>query len=329
MKHTPTVDRPPGRLLRRIAECVASKATCDRVLFPLLADLEFEHAKARAPWARGFVRARGVVAFWQAFGVTSVMDSSRHLWTNAWGSTEEEGQATKRLLVRVGLGATVVTALLLGSEYSFHLGSVSFLLIPSMIPVALPTATLFAFALGTKAPADGQRKAALRVVLLASLATFATSAWLNPIANQQYVRRVYDIVAPESVGHTLSRGDREMTFDELIVRSSELRATGHGKEAPRFDLEWHKKPALGSACLALAFAGLAIASRLRRTVWRFVAAFAVYFVFYVLLRLGEQAARTGSLAPALAMWGPVLLIAAASVAVLTVSRRGVAAVAGR
>ena len=247
------------------------------------------------------------------------------MWANAWGATDDESQATKRLLVRVGLGATVITALLLGIEYprfrSLHLGSVSFLLIPSTISVALPMATLFAFALGTKTHAHRQRKPALRVVLLMGLATFVTAAWLTPIANQQYRRRVYDIVAPESVGHPLSRGDREMPFDELAARSSELRSTGHGNEAGRFDLEWHKKPALGSACLALAFAGLAIASRLRRTVWRFVAAWGVGLVAYGLLRIGEQAADTGRLSPALAMWGPFLLITAVSLAVLAVGRR--------
>ncbi|HEY6552442.1 MAG TPA: hypothetical protein VI669_03765, partial [Vicinamibacteria bacterium] len=82
MEHEPAVAPPPGRLLRWIAERVASRATCERVLFPLLADLEFEHTAARGPWARGLVRARGVLAFWQAFGITSMVDSGRHLWAN-------------------------------------------------------------------------------------------------------------------------------------------------------------------------------------------------------------------------------------------------------
>ncbi len=105
------------------------------------------------------------------------------------------------------------------------------------------------------------------------------------------------------------------------MRSSELRSAGSGKEAKRFELEWHKKPAFGASCLALALAGIAIASTLRRTLWRFVAAFAVYFVFYVLLRLGEQAADAGLVAPALAMWGPVLLVITVSLAVLGMARR--------
>jgi hypothetical protein len=62
MEHEPAVDPAPGCLLRWIAERVASRATCERVLFPLLADLQFEHSEARRPWARAFVRARGVLA---------------------------------------------------------------------------------------------------------------------------------------------------------------------------------------------------------------------------------------------------------------------------
>jgi Lipopolysaccharide export system permease LptF/LptG len=321
MDHDPSSPLP-GRFLRRIAERVASKAACDRVLQPLLADLQFEHVNARGPWARGLVRARGVLAFWQAFGVTSVVDSGRHLWTNAWGITEKESHATQRLLVHVGLGATVVTALLLGSEYS-HLrsfGSVFFFLIPSMLAVALPIGTLFAFALEEKACADQRRSAPIRVVLLAGLATFAIGAWLNPVANQAFRERVSRAVTTEFVG-PLAKGDREMTLDDLAERSSALRSAGHGREAKRFDLEWHKKPAFGASCAALALAGAAIASLIRRRLWQFLAAFAVFNAVYGLLRIGEQAADAGRLAPALAMWGPFLLVAAISLAVLGVAHR--------
>jgi len=307
------------------------------VLLPLLADLQFEHSAARSAWARGFVRARGALAFWRAFGITSMVDSGRHLWANAWASTEQESQETKRLLVRVVLGATVVTTLFLANayprfrsladQYPFHLGGAFLLLIPAMVQVALPIATLFAFALGAGTDHDRPRKAALRVMLLAGLATLAIGAWLTPVANQFHRETVFRAVAPESVGRPLSRGDREMTLDELAVRSSALRSTGRTKEAARAEVEWHKKPALGAACLALALAGAAIALTLRKVLWRLVAAFAVCFVAYLLLRIGEQAADLGHVAPALGMWGPMALIAALSWTVLVRARKKVGAAA--
>jgi hypothetical protein len=332
MEDEPTVARPPGRLLRWIAEHAASRVGCERVLLPLLADLQFEHAEARGARARAFVRARGILAFWRAFGITSMVDFGRHLWVNAWGSTQDEAQTTKRLLGRVVTGATVVTALLLANEYprlrSLHLGRAFFLLVPSIIPVALPTATLFAFALGARLRMAERRTSALRVVVVAGLASFASAAWFTPVANQEFRRRVVGALAPESVG-PLAKGDREMTFDELGVRSSQLRSRGHDQEAERFDLEWHKKPALGSACLALALAGAAIASTLRRRFWRFVAALGVYNVAFALLRIGEQAADAGRLPPPLAMWGPFLLVGAVAAAFLVIARgRGDLALAG-
>jgi lipopolysaccharide export LptBFGC system permease protein LptF len=323
MEHEPAADLPPGRLLRWIAERVASRVTCERVLFPLLADLRFEHSEARRPWARAFVRARGILAFWRAFGITSMVDSGRHLWAHSWASTEEEGQETKRLLVRVVMGATVVTTLFLASVYprlrSFNLGGGFLLLVPSIIAVALPIATLFAFALGARTDQVRPQRAALRVILLAGLVTLAVGAWLTPVANQAFREWVFRAVASEFVG-PLSKGDREMTLDELAVRSLELRSTGHAKEAARFELEWHKKPALGAACLALALAGTAIASALVGGLWRSLAALGVLVVVYTLLRIGEQAADLGRLSPALAMWGPMAFIAALSWTVLARAR---------
>jgi hypothetical protein len=215
------------------------------------------------------------------------MDSGHHLWANAWGATEEEAQVTKRLLARVAVGATVVIILLLGFEYprlrSLHLGSAFFLLVPSIIPEALPIGTLFAFALRARLRLAEQRPAALRVVVVAGLASFASAAWFTPVANQEFRERVYQTVAPESKGLTLLRGDREMTLDELAVRSAELRSIGRGKEAARFELEWHKKPALGAGCMTLALAGIAIASMMRRTLWRSVASIGAFNVLYGLL----------------------------------------------
>jgi lipopolysaccharide export LptBFGC system permease protein LptF len=49
----------------------------------------------------------------------------------------------------------------------------------------------------------------------------------------------------------------------------------------------------------------------------------VVFVVYLLLRIGEQAADLGHLAPAFAMWGPMALVAALSWTVLVMAGRRV------
>ena len=319
MKGEPTIDRLPGRWLRGIAERAASKATRERVLFPLLADLQFEHARAQGGWARALILARGAVAFWRALGITWMVDSGHHLWANAWGTSEEEARATKRLFARVGLGVTVVSVLLLGQQYRLlrHLsaGGAVALLVPSVAALAIPIGLLFALSLGSvKAPAE-RRRARLWVGAVSGLATFAIAAWLTPVANREFRQRVTGILAPESTG-PLVPGDREMSFDDLAARSAELHGEGRAQEAARFELEWHKKLALGASCLALALAAGAIASTLKKRLTRCVAGFAVVSVAYALLRTGEQAADAGHLAPALAMWGPVVVVGVVGLALL-------------
>ena len=102
-----------------------------------------------------------------------------------------------------------------------------------------------------------------------------------------------------------------MTFGVLTVRAREIREGPWGAvAAPPIEVEWHKKPALGASCLALALAGMAIARRLRRWAYRWMASLLVLAGWFWLLRLGEQAADAGAIAPALAMWGPCLVVAA-------------------
>jgi hypothetical protein len=298
-------------------------------LFPLLADLEFEHAKARSSWARGVVRISGVLAFWRAFGVTAASDSAHHLWTNAWGATQDETRTTRALVARVGATSSIFTLVLILNQWSF-LGRFSASLWPplvaSLIPciamVAIPIGVLFGFALGGERGWKSHARGPASIAVLATLVTFSVGAWLTPEVNQRHRELVWRIlVGPLTT--PLSKGDREMSLDELALRAAELRSSGQGKEAGRFELEWHKKFALGASCLTLALAGAAITLILRERFWRFLAAVAVLNACYLLLRIGEQASDLGRLAPALAMWGPFLLIAAVSLAVLATSRRSI------
>ncbi len=147
---------------------------------------------------------------------------------------------------------------------------------------------------------------------LVGLATFALAAWITPNANLAFRWRAitHRPAMSANLGIQVARGDREMTLDELGARAAELRGAGMRAAAERMDLEWHKKPALGASCLALALAGAAIARRLRGRARRWPASLLLLLGFFWLLRLGEQAADTSAIAPALAMWGPCFAVAA-------------------
>ena len=99
----------------------------------------------------------------------------------------------------------------------------------------------------------------------------------------------------------LSKGDREMTLrraDRGDQRPGWPRARA-AKETARFEVEWHKKFAISAACLVFGLLGLGLSlgSRKEARSAAFALSIAVIFVYYVLIRLGEQAGDTGLMPP--------------------------------
>ena len=99
---------------------------------------------------------------------------------------------------------------------------------------------------------------------------------------------------------------------------AELRAQGKNRaDWGRFAVEWHKKFAIPSACLVFGAARARALARqqeggaLRRPSR---CRSAVIFVYYVLIRLGEQAGDTGAMQPWLAMWGANVVLGALALA---------------
>ena len=321
MTGTAPTDGLPGRLLLRLARLLTSRTTSERVFVPLLADFQFEYRRATNLAVRLRVRLKWTLAFGQALGREAVLSSAAHLRAHAWGTTEEERLVTRRLVARVALATTLcglaVTLDMLKSPIGRQfLGGVAHwvFVLPAAFCMALPAGSL----LGVVLTAQGQSSPARRwrplvgVASLVGLATFALAAWVTPRANQAVREQAIEYLTAANSGtqvSPVSRGDREMAFGELRARAAELRRWGMRAAASRLDLEWHKKPALGASCLALALAGTAIARRLRRWAYRWPATLIVLMFWFSLLRLGEQAADAGTIAPAPAMWGPCLAVA--------------------
>jgi LPS export ABC transporter permease LptF/LPS export ABC transporter permease LptG len=122
----------------------------------------------------------------------------------------------------------------------------------------------------------------------------------------------------------LSKGDREMSLGELEAQIVERKERGDGpKEWGRFAVEWHKKFAIPAACLVFGLLGLAlsIGSRKEARSSAFALSIAIIFIYYVMIRLGEQAGDTGLMPAWLAMWGANLVLGAAGLALLWMSQR--------
>ena len=86
----------------------------------------------------------------------------------------------------------------------------------------------------------------------------------------------------------------------------DLRAEGKGPRARRFEVEWHKKFAIPAACLVFGLLGLGLSlgSNKEARSAAFGLSIAVIFVYYVIIRLGEQAGDTGLIPPFSPCGGP-------------------------
>ncbi len=122
----------------------------------------------------------------------------------------------------------------------------------------------------------------------------------------------------------LHKGDREMTLGELSARIDELREKGKpSKDWGRYAVEWHKKFAIPFACIVFGLLGLALSlgSKKEARSAAFALSIAVIFVYYILIRLGEQAGDTGLLSPFLAMWGANIVLGAVALVLFWLNLR--------
>ena len=143
---------------------------------------------------------------------------------------------------------------------------------------------------------------------------FSTMGWDLPV----------DEFFPDRNKLLLAKGDREMTLPELAKRVEELRSQHKPRsDWGRYAVEWHKKFAIPAACLVFGLLGLALSlgNKKEARSAAFALSIGVIFVYYILIRLGEQAGDTGSLRPWLSMWGANIVLGTIAVALLYLNHR--------
>lgn len=147
-----------------------------------------------------------------------------------------------------------------------------------------------------------------------SRTSFRSMGWDLPV----------DEFFPERRKLLLAKGDREMSLPELGDKVAELRAQRRPRsEWGRFAVEWHKKFAIPAACLVFGLLGLALSlgSRKEARSSAFALSIGVIFIYYVLIRLGEQAGDTGAMRPWLSMWGANLTLGTLALVLLFLNHR--------
>lgn len=312
----------PGARLRSLAGTVCSQSTMERLIDPVIADLQREYDDAvrdGRPWQRRWTLVAGYVAFWKVVAVMAPGSTVRSL--RDWAARDD--WAVGRTLGLAALTTAIATALLMIPPLrSVHVRSGLLtpwrlvLLMPQAFPLTVPFGLLVGVLCGLRGRSmtNRVRRAIVILGLIGSTAMFGTIAWLVPAANQAFRVSI--------AGRDISRGTAETPLPTLRERALELKRNGRPEAAQAVLLSYHTRWSLSAAAFAFALFGLSlIALRLGRagTVVAGAAAPLVYMTY--LWELTALPAPSSEGAVIVAAWLPTVMLILVSVALLSLRSR--------
>lgn len=298
----------PGRTLHRLAARVCSPTTLERIVEPAIADLQKEWAGSPAADASRRLRIllSGYVAILKVMAICALTVSM---------TTDEERHALVATLIWSFAFTVAATGLLMLPTLSYvERSDISSTyrvqLLPQAVPLAIPIGLTFgiAFGMAGRSVTRATTKALLLAAFAASLASFATLAWVMPAANQAYRE-----TRARAEGHPgpLAKGLSEMTLSELDREKVIAVTSGNARRANRYAWSFHLRFALGAATIVLAgflftIAGWGMTSR-------GLLAFAACLAYWGLIYIGESLSVYRTVLPAYAgAWLPNIVLGAAS-----------------
>ena len=331
----------PATRLRALAARVFSVATMNRVIDPILSDIEVE---SRAHLERGSLwRARWAVVS----GYTGLCRAVLLQMLHACADECVFDAAAKRTML-VSFAALVVLtvalmlpSLLTGRLFAQHPG-LALYLVPQAIPLGIPIALAIGIVWGWSMRPTG--RAMLRQVVVVGTAgvliSLATMEWLVPAANDGFRVSSSRLLAPTGRTVSISRGIGERSLSELaaLIRPTSqmspfevteyeralanLRGIGTPRRRPfrlveSLQLALHVRLALGFAAFAFGALAVAVAATFRcRNHGR--AVFGGLVVLYIGGWFGVEALAP-AVSPVLAPWLPNAAAAVTAVAFMAVS----------
>jgi hypothetical protein len=280
----------------------------ERLIDPVIADLQVEYAAATNVRRRWLALLAGYVAFAKVSlwcGLVGLRQARRN-----WSDDDRQGllhtlwlSACAIVIVSVPLWLLELptTRDLLESmrdtEFppTASVQRMMFYMVPAILPLSVPVGLAMGAALGAHRRALSRRliTAVILVALAISAASFVTIGWVTPNSNQAY-----------RVGITgarwLNKGEREMTLIEL--RRSQ--ADGDREHARRKTIEFHQRLSVAFTPLTFAVFGLVVAIRRRPRVMATIgAAVLVAFGYYIAMWLAQSLSK-GPVSPHLGAWLP-------------------------
>jgi hypothetical protein len=315
--------RRPGRWLRAAAARVCAKQTLERVVDPIVADIQTEHEEAvRAGrwWRAAWIRISGYSAFWKAVGLQTLQSGPRALWN----CIAEDGWTLGRTIA-YSLVAFISFTLLLSASPMIHSYSrfglkLTLLLLPQSIPLSIPVALPLAVVCsvyGTRLRARRIR-GVLVLAIVATLLAFAAML-IVPNANQ-----AFRVALAEELGlrgitkYSLPRGMNELSLSELARESREYDASGFPERARKVRRAYHIRFALPAATFVLSLLALGIGGTVRGRARRVLAMVIAFGLYWATLALQEW---NTILPPIVSVWAPNIVFTAMSLALLMVASR--------
>jgi hypothetical protein len=310
----------PGQWLRTGAARLYSKETMDRVIDPILADIQKEYEaalrtghrwRARATWVKGHVN------FWKAIGLHTFEAAPRTL-ANA---VVADGWALGRTIASAVMACIGITLLLSAApmveSYSrFPRLKPTLLLLPQAIVLSIP----IALSLAIVWTADRMRAGAARIRRVLATATVATvlaffAMAMLPLANDAWQIALAEAVPSREI--TLSvKGMNEMSFSELASAIKANEASGSLTRAALLRRAYHMRAALPAATLVLSLLALSICAVTRARSLRVVALLISFGAYYMILALTESGPVLAMLPAAVSVWSANAVLAAVSLFLL-------------
>jgi hypothetical protein len=311
----------PGGRLRGFAARLCSPRTMDRLIDPVLADLQAEYRDARAEgrmWKSRWVRVAGYFSLLKA---VSAYGCHRFLQPlHDWPA--DDRQALDRTIGFSAAAFVAVSILLIMPVLYTSPSQIDLVvfLIPQSLPIAVPVALTVGIICGLAGRVVSSRLtgAILALALVGSCVSLVNTAWIIPAAGQAYRESfARQISVTTGAQPTLTKGAAELTLSELSDQIDRYAREGHTKRARRLAHAYHMRWSLPCATFALAL--FALSAMPRRPVGRSVlgvAACATCLAYYALLFAGEVLGRQGALPAVAATWLPNVVFISGSAALL-------------
>jgi hypothetical protein len=306
--------RAPGYWLRTIATRFCGPQTVERLVDPIVGDLQVEYAALGEAntWRRRRLLLSTYVAFWKALSLHLVLSV---------GQPPPEGVRLRRAvgvsLVMLAVFTAALTAPPLvdgawgawGGDWAYR-SMLVLLLIPQALPLSIPAAMCIGILYAMRASRVTRRDlyGVVALALIASTVVWAVIEWGLPGANQAFRELVHAQLTGRRVH--LEPGLNELGFTALGQRT-DAAAVRH------YHLLW----ALSFAPIPLSVFALSVAARIRGALAATALAVTVPFCYYSALWVSDWYLTQGVAIAMLAAWAPNALFLTAALGLMPRWRR--------